>query len=445
MAAKKTSTSTDRSKSAKKGHQTRRENKQIVAAESRRQEFESAHPERFQDIFDMTGTSRDSMSHSAAMSAMGFRDDAPHPQGQMELPGMENVDRARQTGLLPQRSQHDPRNTLPDTTSMGYSTKSMASRAQPSQPHQARWEDLHPDDQAAVLRTASMYGVTEQSAFQGYSTQLQQAHMRARQMGYSEPTGMRFYSGHDDPEVMNPRKEIQEAAERQGVHRQTMATAVALTSPRMQFSDYEKRDYPNISGAEEYVRRGMNNESLPGSPIMRKNVTTVDGRPAKIAMLPDRGEIAGLTAPQSESGTLERDLSVGKMNQKSKTRDPNTLQSVMGEQSQEKITAFSGALKDPHGSGSMFVSDTHSAQSFAPHLGKDELAEYAAKPGIKLFHDYVARKVHAHLGLSSTHSNQASQWAEQQIQAGEADPDALYHAAAAGDRPVSRQFSPLPR
>ena len=410
---------------------------QISSYSSRREEFEAGHPDRMAGVHELLGVSESSMSHRALYGMMHFTDSAPHPSGQAELPGMESVQTARRAGLLDPSTGSDHRDTLPDTVPVGYPSVTASSRAfspyQP-QPHQTRWEDLHPDDQAIILHKASKFGVTKESAGAAYGAQLDQSHVRARNVGAPEPAGMRFYTGYDpdNPEhagVADPRTEIKDAAERQGVHYQTMSTNVALGSPRMEFGDYKKKDFPNIIGAEEYTHRGLAGQDPTATPVMR-GTAAATGEEAKVAMLPERGKIIAHAATQMESGTLASDLTA-----------PESGKHVLGDMGQQKVTAFQGGWVDPHGSGAFFTSDTHSGQAFAPHLGKKDLQKYLAIPGIKLLHDHAARQEHEKRGLNSTHDAQASQWAEQQQYTGQVKEGDMYKGF--GSKYSPQQFAPL--
>jgi len=360
-----------------------------------------------------------------------FTDSSPHPMDQMELPGMENLQSARKSGLMestPRRGV-DQRDTLPDTADVNLPNLGQQKRAAEhaaaqgrEAPTHVRWKDMHPDDQADVLGRAAAYGVTRESLSTKFGNQLDAAHIQSRRVGADVPAGSDFYSGRKTSTHTSggdPRGEIAAAAKRQGVHFQTMVDSVALGSPRMNFHDPEKGDMPNVVGSEEYTRRGMAGvEDVTAESVMRPGVKTKAGVDAKVAMLPARGKLIAKAAPQLErEGKLSTEVTA------------NSGSKMFGAPGQEKITAFGPAFKDPHGSRAFFTSDVHSGKGMTGLTGKT-FEDYMSIPGIHQLHDDVARESTAERGLADTHGSQGSQWQVQRQDAGEITEHEMYRGSS---------------
>lgn len=442
-----------------------------------RREHEENNPARSEDVFDLYGVPHwreKGVTPHNMYQLMGFADDSPHPMDQMELPGMESLQSARKSGLMdatPKRGV-EQRDTLPDIPDIGMPLKGQQQRVAEyaeergvETPTHVRGGDIHPDDRADILARAATFGVTIESMKRAFGAQLDQANVRARSRGASEPAGARFYSGYDgdNPDHVNAvdaRGELRRQAEEQGVHFQTMADAVALGSPRMAFYDEEHEDFPNVVGAAEYLRRGLAGDENPTSqPVTRPGVNRKDGEPAKIAMLPDRGRLIAQAAPQLEhEGKLSDELTTPKG------------KGMFGEDGQEKISAFGPAFKNPHGSRAFLVSDTHTAGGgLVPHIahhtypkfnedgsplldknGKHvhgkSFDEYMSIPGIHQIHDEVVRDVLRERGQASVHTAQAAQWGEERIQAGETTEEASYRGPKkrqVADTRIGQQFGQM--
>lgn len=434
-----------------------------------RSAHEAANPDRYKDIYDLTGTShwRGRVSQQMLYSVMGFTDDSPHPMDQMELPGMTSVQSARKAGLLRAHPAPgvDQRDTLPDTADVNLPNVGQRERAAEYAKSQGReisdhvtWPEIHPDDRNEIESSAAATGVTMESLKMAWGSQVDQAYMRSRRVGSDRPAGGDFYSGGERPqgpinvrtkqglaqeqehtESMarkygegsaeatpvdptgttksvrpNPRQEIKDEAARQGVHFQTMSDAVALGSPRMQFRDADKGDYPNVVGSGEYVRRGMAGQTpqqAKSEPVERPGVVRADGQPAKVAMLPDRGALIAQAAPLLESGTLSTEIRTGKG------------KPIFGGDGQEKISAFGPGFKDTHGSKAFTTSDVHTTKGGAPavadHPKGDLEKDYLSIPGVHQMSDEALNQVLRERGLPGVHHGQATQWNEQLIHSGE--------------------------
>lgn len=302
----------------------------------------------------------------------GFSDDAIHPHGQQELPGMEHPD------VVPQR----------------------------------RWEEMHPSEQKKVTDAAARFGVTRDSAKQAFGAQVDQAHYRAAQHG-AEPHSMRFYSD-NHPEtsgVHTPKSRLVQSAKENNVSLSTQVVANAITSPKSTFERTAKtgnfagqRIYPNDMNATAAIKVAQ--AGLPHTEA--RAVPGVGG-------LHGNSQRAAYAVGQKLRGVPNSEL-------KNPSGSP-----VFG----PKTGPYHNSWVDPHGSSQFLTSDIHTGGGgFAPHLpvgaegarggpnSGQSREDYLSIPGIHQFHDHIAREVMKERGLQSLTGLQAAQWGEERINRG---------------------------
>jgi hypothetical protein len=383
-----------------------------AAAQAKYDEAKAAHvadrkadirnrPDRHADIFDALDVPhwRGRVSTQHMYNLMGYHggdSGNPHVLGQQELPEMEQ--------------RHD------------------------AVPTPKRWEEFAPHERMAVLKAASRFGVTPDSARKALGSQLDQANVR--EGGHHES----FYSGEGISESGGnlPRTQLKESAERNGVSFGVQAMANAITSPSNKFVMRPKTGeragqtvYPNddsANGAIQWSQEGKAGWQYEFHPGMR--VPPEDKVPAPTAANPNRtlkaeGETRKYIFPGYPSNVSKAIDAV------TKVTNGATIEEAWGKSEKKRLgrtdygdpktAPFHNSWVDPHGSSQFWVSDTHSGPAaFAPHLtGKDEGA-YMGIEGIHAFHDHIARQAMRERGLQSITGTQSQHWSEEKMRSGSA-------------------------
>lgn len=319
-----------------------------------------------------------------AYQRRGFGDDAIHPAGQQELPGMKHPD------AIPQ----------------------------------PKWEDMKPHEQSRVLKKASEYGATPATMGKAFGTQVDQAYHRADQHG-AEPHAMRFYSKSEPDErgEHTPRSRLIASTKENNVTMSTQVAANAITSPRQVFQR-EAKSGPQ-AGKVTYPN-DMNATAAINNAQAGKHYTEARAAPGAGGMH-GNSQRASYAAEQSMRGVPAKDLV-----------NPSGSK-VFG----PKTGAYHTAWVDPHGSQGHLTSDIHTGGGgMVPHLSIKNRENYLNIPGIHALHDHVARGVMAERGLNSVHGTQAVQWGEERINRGlEKEHDAFKPAKAEGHREMHGQSS----
>jgi hypothetical protein len=312
---------------------------------------------------------------------------------------------------------------------------------------QRRWEDLHPNEQAATLQAAKRFGVTPASAARDYSAQLVQSHQRATSSGRAVPYSQDFYSG-----PSGPADRLTESAAANATHpafpdhvdpHMVQSVANSITSPRNKF-ERTKRDgtktYPNDEHANHAIQHALAAGPDASSDDVAASIGNAHG-PSGGGMMGNirRATFAShqLLFKGKKMQTLRNPVAA-KARQKGATEGNKTF----GTPSTQKTTAYVGAWEHPEDADSFLTTDVHTGHGFASHLGTakaktgtfdkkgkekpgpSEVEDYIARtPHVHAFHDHIARQEHARLGLSPSTSNaqyvnrgQASQWGEERIQ-----------------------------
>jgi hypothetical protein len=331
-----------------------------------------------------------SMSMADTYKMRGFTDDAPHPMGQQELPGMSSLKDARASGLV---SAKGGQGAIPDVEK------------------QPKWEDMHPTAQAHVLRQAAMYGVTKSSAHASFGSQLDQSYARAEKHsdgGDVHPAGATFYShtgethntDGSESTSMTPRGRLVTSAKKNDVPMSAQVLANAQTSPKSVFQRTPKTGknkgqtiYPNDLNASAAI----NHVQMGNDPKTSRAVPGVGG------MHGNNMRAANAYKQQSEGNHTVDELT-----------HPSGAK-ILG----PKTGSYHGAWTSPHNSTGNLTSDIHTGGGgFAPHLGLKEREDYLGIQGIHALHDHVARQEMAKRGLNSIHHAQAAQWGEERINRG---------------------------
>lgn len=342
---------------------------------------------------------------------------------------------------------------------------------------QRRWEDMHPHEQEKTLREAAKHGVTMDTATRDYTSQLMQAHDRAHSENAADPYSSRFYAGKSAPRDALTRSANQNAqhpnwpsgVDPHGVQ----AVANAITSPRNKFSVTRRGStvFPNDEHANHAIQHVLN-MGPNSTPQDAYNTVTNSSGPAGGGL---HGNIkrAAYAAHQMIYGGVGTGELTNPQTKKQREsgKDGNP---VFGQKSQQKTTAYAGGWLHPNSADAFLTTDVHTGHGFAAHLGTakvkgkqvkgektkvggSEVENYISKtPNVHQLHDYIARQVHASLGLSPSVSNaqylhrgQGSQWGEERI----SRPDLTdsTHATAyppeGSDRPkalTSGQFKGVP-
>lgn len=323
------------------------------------------------------GSTRETYRHMG----WGDADISPHHDEHPTLPGMGSLSEARGAGLVPKKGGHG---ALPDTVAT------------------PRWKHLSNGEKLNVEAHAASFGVTRASAKAAYAANLDQSYDTAHQHGY-RPHAESFYT---DPEEHMPLGKLLQGAHSTGTTVSEMTTGTAITSPKTKWGPVkaagEEGRYPNIQAATHAAANAGKRKIPPATYEEGGKVSVMHGNVVRAAS----------AIQQQKKGTSAADL---------RTPAGNP---VFGGPSQQKTTPFRNAFVDPHGPHSMLVSDIHTGyRGFAPHLSTSEGEDYLDHPGLKSWHDDIAREVHAERGIASTNVGQAAQWGQAQIDAGEVKPE----------------------
>lgn len=307
----------------------------------------------------------------------GDTDISPHHDEHPTLPGMDSLKGAREAGLVSPTGGHG---ALPDTVQT------------------PRWKHLSNGEKMNVEAHAARYGVSRASAKAAYAAHLDQAYDTAHAAGY-RPHAESFYT---DPDEHMPLGKLLGGARATGTTVSEMTTGTAITSPKTKWGPVraagQEGRYPNIQAATHAARYAGKSPIPPA--------TYDDG--GKVSVMHGNVERAARSIDEQKKGTAAADL---------RTPAGNP---VFGGPSQQKTTPFRNAFIDPHGPHSMLVSDIHTGyRGFAPHLETHEGENYLDFPGLKAWHDDIAREVHAERGIASTNVGQAAQWGQAQLDSGE--------------------------
>lgn len=314
----------------------------------------------------------------------GDTDISPHHDEHPTLPGMGSLKEARDIGLVEPTGGHG---ALPDTVAT------------------PRWHHLSNGEKMNVEAHAAKNGVTRASAKAAYAANLDQSYDTAHAAGY-RPHAEGFYT---DPSDHMPLGKLLKAAKETGTTVSEMTTGTAGTSPKTKWGPVraagQEGRYPNIAAARHAALHAGQTNIPPA--------TYEDG--GKVSVMHGNVERAAAAIHQQQQGVAAADL-------RSPAGNP-----VFGGPSQQKTTPFRNAFVDAHGPRSMLVSDIHTGyRGFAPHLGTTEGENYLDHPGVKAWHDHIAREVHAERGIASTNVGQAAQWGQAQLDSGEVKHDVAF-------------------
>ena len=263
----------------------------------------------------------------------------------------------------------------------------------------ARWEHMKPAQQQRVLAAAKSYGATPETMRQAYSSQLQRGLMR-------DPEHLSFYeaTGRNEAGTDLPRERLMRSAQETGTPFHVVAATNAITSPQTSFVTTAKGRtyYPNAETAEGAVawsRSGQTGEQY------QKSYGKGTGKKFPFQGYPANFSRAADVTTAVEGGTPLREA--WKPGGKA------------GAGAGDKVRAFHNAWIDPRSpEGNFLVSDTHTgAGGMVPHLaGTKHEQPYLSTAGIHALHDYVARGVHAELGLGSVSRSQSLQWNQEKAE-----------------------------
>lgn len=323
----------------------------------------------------------------------GDADISPHHDEHPTLPGLGSMSEGRTAGLVDPKGGHG---SLPDTVAT------------------PRWHHLSNGEKMNVEAHAASYGVTRASAKAAYAANLDQSYDTAHAAGY-RPHAESFYT---DPAPHMPLGKLLSGAKETGTTVSEMTTGTAITSPKTKWGPVkaagQEGRYPNIEAATNAAANadpGATESSVPRSKY-RDEQGNVTGN---VSVMHGNVVRAARAIGEQKEGTSAADL---------RTPAGNP---VFGGPSQQKTTPFRNAFVDPHGPNSMLVSDIHTGyRGFAPHLETHEGEAYLDHPGLKAWHDDIAREVHAERGISSTNVGQAAQWGQAQLDSGEVKPEQAF-------------------
>lgn len=318
---------------------------------------------------------------------------------------------------------------------------------------QRRWEDLHPNERAATLQAAKQHGVTPASAERDYSSQLAQSHARAvgtggMLPGHATPYSQNFYSG-----PSGPRDKLLESGAANAKHPNfpagvdshvVQSVANSITSPRNKFEidkgDGSPKLYPNDEHANHAIRHALDAGPSASSEDVAASIGNAHG-PGGGGIMGNIRRAAFASHQLMFKGATPQTLR-NPPGEKAKEKGATEGNKAFGTPNTQKTTAYVGAWMHPEDPDSFLTTDVHTGHGFAAHLstakqdtgridengkkvlGSSEVEEYIAKtPHVHAMHDYIARKVHAKMGLSPSTSNaqylnrgQAAQWGEERIQ-----------------------------
>lgn len=404
MAEKKTTkkAAQARSAAAKRGVQTKAYKADAEQATKVREAHEASNPEFYQDIYSRTNSEslRGHVSPRHVYHLMGYEGSVgKNVWGQQELPGME---------------RH------PD-----------------SLPTPTRWEEMPKEHQDRILKAASRFGVTPESAERSLSAQIDAANVREGGRHSS------FYSeeGTTASGSNLPRTQVRTSAEAEGVRFGVHAMANAMTSPNSKFVMRPKTGaragetvYPNDEAARaavQWAKEGRTGDEYLYHPDYHvpaeDRVPGPRGKLVKRKDDPRKYPVQGYPANQAKA-----------IDAVTKTLHGASVEEAWGsDRNDPKIAPFHNAWVDPHGSSQFWVSDTHSGPAaFAPHLAGKTLAEvmpskrgkegagqraedaYMSIPGIHALHDHIARKVMQSRGMSSLSGMQSQHWSQEKFRSG---------------------------
>jgi hypothetical protein len=372
-----------RSAAAQKGAKTRLDNRKIADASTVQQKHVANNPERYQG-FEGLGGGADKMSARSVYRAMGWKDNSPQLHGQQEL------------------SSHDGSAVFQGHSSIAPHNDMM--------PVNRRWEDYSPKEQARVVKAASRYGVTPETAHRSLSAQVDQAYHN--EGGHHDS----FYSPeheHTDDGALTPRFRLKESAKQNKVSFGLQAAANAITSPNNTFVGRRRTGetwYPNdeaASHAIKWAQEGKSGDEYKYHPDYHvPNSDKVPGKNGKLV------KAEGETRKYPVQGYPENHGKAVEVAKKVINGSP--LRDAWKPTDAEKVTAYHNSWVDPHGSSQFWVSDTHSGgAAFAPHLSKPEQQKYMGIQGIHAMHDHIARKVMVDRGLNHLTNMQSAQWSQE--------------------------------
>ena len=317
-------------------------------------------------------------------------------------------------------------------------------------PRPPRWEEHSPETRMHVERALAAHGTSIDQMADDLGAQLDQANVRAAEMGHSgSPYAMDFYS------TGEPRKVLDQSARDLGIPQPTHALMNAFTSPQTKFSQDTKegRRYPNDEAARhvvEHVQGGGTSADLTND--------RTDGRPGKHQGFERNMRTAADAMAMHQAGIPPQDWA----------RESGSP--MVG----PKTGPYANSWSDSH--PQFTVSDVHTGGGGAlPHLSsgkplmRDESGEVKLSSSGKEVRDkserekaietipyahaavdYAMRQAMQKRGLSSVRDSQATQWGEEQIQRGEAglrgapSPSRAYPTRPSGRKQLEGQDEMFP-
>ena len=390
----------------KKSAETRAYNREVARGTSRREEFEQAYPARNRDL---ASSLADSWRQDTGLHEK-LRRNGLDPESWINR--QETVTRdmsPRLTYRLMGWTGHDSETNHPRQGVLFQDPNLME--------NPRHWEDHSQKERDRITRAAAKHGVTYESAYKAYSSQLDRAMVRENGRHRS------FYSeeGVTDTGSLSPRSRLLESAKNNDVPFSVQTSANAITSPQNRFVQTVggKTRYPNDEAANDAIRRAKAGETgdqylyhpdyyvPPEDKVKNPRTGKLKRRPDDLRRYPQQGYPANAALAIDVTRQVLSGVPLGE------AWKPTDA---------DKVKPFHNAWTAPHSpEGNYHVSDTHSgAAGFAPHIADNGKAEkqYMGIKGIHSFHDYVARQVLADRGLVSVSRAQSAQWNQEKLEHG---------------------------